>query len=175
MADIAYGFKGKPFKGARKELNVYALVIVCLLSGACHILSMEGSGIKLDKSSNLIALLERNRELYCEWYRIFIENIHMLDLGPNKWLKNSRLPITDDIVLSVFNDSEYGKGGMDWRLGKITAVKETQVSVTYSLRGSKAKVPPMHSVQRSSRDISILYSTGDLLVNTREHFSALRV
>ena len=44
--------------------------------------SLEGSGIKLDMSSNLTALLERNRELYCEWYRIFIENIHMLDLRP---------------------------------------------------------------------------------------------
>ena len=98
----------------------------------------------------------------------------MLDLRPNKWLKNSRLPIIDDIVLFVFNDSEYGKEGMDWRLGKITAVKGTQVTVTYSVRSSKARVPPMHTVLRSARDISILYSTGDLLVNTREHFSALR-
>ena len=38
----------------------------------------------------------------------------MLDLSPKKWLKNSRLPIIDDIMLFVFNDSEYGKGGMDW-------------------------------------------------------------
>ena len=45
--------------------------------------SLEGSGIKLDMSSNLTALLERNQELYCEWYGIFIENIHMLDLRPN--------------------------------------------------------------------------------------------
>ena len=52
--------------------------------------SLEGSGIKLDKSSNLRALLKRNRELYCEWYRIFFENIHMLDLRPNKWLTNRR-------------------------------------------------------------------------------------
>ena len=42
MAYIAYGFKGNPFKGARKELKVYALVIVCFLSGACNILAMEG-------------------------------------------------------------------------------------------------------------------------------------
>ena len=73
----------------------------------------EGSRTKLFKSSNLIALLERNQELNCERYRSFIENIHMLDLRPNKWLKNSRLPIIDDIVLFVLNDSEYGKGGMD--------------------------------------------------------------
>ena len=166
MADIAYGFKGKPFKGARKELKVYVIVIVCLLFRLCNILAMEGcetqdvaaeierhlarygvpgyiyidninhpqtvlqwetlfakiantvdslpmakgdtsyssnlgyeiitpnqlklgrnnylslegSGIKLDMASNLIALLERNPELYCEWYGIFKENIHMLDL-----------------------------------------------------------------------------------------------
>ena len=52
--------------------------------------ALEGSGIKLDMASNLTALLERNHELYCEWYSIFLENIHMLDLRPNKWLKNSR-------------------------------------------------------------------------------------
>ena len=74
--------------------------------------SLEGSGIKLDMSSNLTALSERNGELCGEWYRIFIENIHMLDLRPNKWLKNSRLPVIDNIVLFVFNDSEYGK--MAW-------------------------------------------------------------
>ena len=62
----------------------------------------------------------------------------MLDLRPNKWLKNSRLTVLDDIVLFVFNDSEYGTGGMDWRLGKITGVKGPQISVTYSVRGAKA-------------------------------------
>ena len=98
----------------------------------------------------------------------------MLDLRPNKWLKNSRLPILEDIVLFVFNNSEYGKGGMNWRLCKITAVQGTQVSVTYSVRGSKAKVPPMHTVQRSVREVPILHSTGDLLVNTKEHFSDIQ-
>ena len=62
---------------------------------------------------------------------------------------------------------------MDWRLGKITAVKDTQVSVMYALRGATAKLPPMHTVQRSARDVSIIYSAGDLMVNTREYFSAL--
>ena len=125
-------------------------------------------------ASNLLALLERNRELYCEWYQILIDNIHMLDLSPNKGLKNSRLPVLDDIVLFMFNDLEYGKGGMDWRFGKITGVKGSQISVTYSVRGATAKVPPMHTVQRSTRDVSILYSAGDLMVNTREHFSTMK-
>ena len=136
--------------------------------------ALEGSVIKLDMASNLTTLLERNRELYCEWYGIFLENIHMLDLRPNKWLKNSRLPVLDNIVLFIFNDSEYGKTGMDWRLGKTTAVKGTQVSVMYSLRSAKAMLPPMHTVQRSAREVFIIYSAGDLMVNTREHFSTLK-
>ena len=105
--------------------------------GSNNYRALEVSGIKLDMASNLTILLERNRELYCEWYGIFLENIHMLDLRPNKWLKNRRLPILDNIVLFIFNDSEYGKAGMDWRLGKITAVKGIHVSVMYSLRGAK--------------------------------------
>ena len=89
-------------------------------------------------------------------------------------MKNSRLPVLEYIVLLVFNYSKHGKGGMDWRLGEITAVKGTQVSVTYSVRGAKAKVPPTHTVQRSARGMSIIYSVGDLMVNTREHFSAIK-
>ena len=56
----------------------------------------------------------------------------------------------------------------------ISAVKGSQISVTYSVRGAKAKVPPLHTVLRSARDVSILYSAEDLLVNTREHFSSMR-
>ena len=73
--------------------------------------TLDGSGIKLNMAANLTTMLERNRELYCEWYKIFIDNIHLLDLRPNKWLKNSRLPVLDDIVLFVFLDSEYGMKG----------------------------------------------------------------
>ena len=64
-------------------------------------------------AANLTGMLERNRELYYECYKIFINNIHLLDLRPNKWLKNGRLPVLDDIVLFVFLDSEYGKGGSE--------------------------------------------------------------
>ncbi len=43
MCDIVYGFKGKPYKNARKpELKIYGLVIVCLLTSATSILALEG-------------------------------------------------------------------------------------------------------------------------------------
>ena len=59
IADIAYGFKGKPYKGARKELKVYAIVIVCLLSGACTILAMEGC-----ETQEMVAAIERHSARY---------------------------------------------------------------------------------------------------------------
>ena len=57
MVDIAYGFEGKPFEGTRKELKVYAFVIVCLLSGACNILVMEGC-----ETQDVVALIEIDME-----------------------------------------------------------------------------------------------------------------
>ena len=66
MADIAYGFKGKLFKGAQKELKVYAIMIVCIcdynicfLSGACNILAMEGC-----ETQDVVAGIERHLARY---------------------------------------------------------------------------------------------------------------
>ena len=53
-------------------------------------------------------------------------------------------------------------------------VKATIRDVCKKMRGAKAKVPPIHTVQRSAGDVSIIYSAGDLKVNTREHFSAMK-
>ena len=64
MADICYGFKGKPHKYAshiktrqhnNTALKIYALVIVCLLSGATSILALEGI-----ETQDVIAALERH-------------------------------------------------------------------------------------------------------------------
>lgn len=40
--DIAYGFSAVPWKKARNKVSLYALVIVCVLSSATSILSLEG-------------------------------------------------------------------------------------------------------------------------------------
>ena len=58
-ADIAYGFRGKLFKGARKELRVYWSMIVCLLSGACNILAMEGC-----ETQDVVPAIERHSARY---------------------------------------------------------------------------------------------------------------
>ena len=41
--DVVYGgFMSKPWKNSRQHLEIYALVIVCLLSSATNILVLEG-------------------------------------------------------------------------------------------------------------------------------------
>ena len=56
MCDIVYGFKGKPFKTARKpELKIYGLVIVCILTSATSILALEGI-----ETQDIVLALERH-------------------------------------------------------------------------------------------------------------------
>ena len=71
--------------------------------------SLEGNGIDLEMSSNFTKILERNRSIYQQWYQSFIDNVHLLNLRSNKWLKSSRLPVVSDIVIFVFNDSSDTK------------------------------------------------------------------
>jgi hypothetical protein len=42
QVDTVFGFKGQPYKNARKNFKMYALVMVCILTGATNILAMEG-------------------------------------------------------------------------------------------------------------------------------------
>ena len=65
--------------------------------------SLEGNGIDLDMSSNFTKILDRNCSIYQQWYQTFIDNVHLLNLRLNKWLKSGRLPLNGDIVLFVFN------------------------------------------------------------------------
>ena len=139
-----------------------------LLMGRNNYRSLEGSGIKLEMSQNFTNILERNRNIYSNWFQIFIDNIHLLHLRPNKWLKSSRSPIIDDVVLFVYNDSGYSKEEITWKLGRVTSVSRRNVSIMYSNKGSKS----MSSLERSIRDISIIYSVGELEVNTQAHFRA---
>ena len=51
-----------------------------------------------------------------------------------------------------------------WRLGKISKVGK--VTVEYYIRDSRSST----LVERSIRDISIVYSVGELMINTNDHF-----
>ena len=98
----------------------------------------------------------------------------MLDLLPNKWLKTSKRPVVDDVVLFTFNDAVYTKESIDWRLGRVVTMDGNKATISVSGKGSNSKSQPLHTVQRSIRDICKIHSVGDLVVNTKEHFDALR-
>ena len=59
MIDIAYGFAGNMFKRARTKINIYALVIVCMMSGATNVLALEGI-----ETQDVAQALERHSSRY---------------------------------------------------------------------------------------------------------------
>ena len=128
--------------------------------------SLEGNGIDLDMTSNFTQILDRNRSIYQQWYQSFMKNVHLLNLRPNKWLKSSRLPNINDLAIFLFNDSNHAKESVNWKLGRIVKVSGTKVSLRYSVRANGVE----QTLVRSLRDISIVYSVGEFLINTRDHF-----
>ena len=70
MIDTVYGFRGQSFKGARgKTFKMYALIIVCLLTGAVNILAMEGL-----ETQDVIQALERHSGRHGIPKRLFVDN-----------------------------------------------------------------------------------------------------
>jgi len=130
--------------------------------------SLEGCGIDLKMSSNFTRLLDRNRNIYRCWYQTFVDNIHLLNLCPNKWLRSGRLPIINDIVLFVFNDGAFSKDSVTWKLGRVSSLNTTSVCISYFTNVNKAE----QTVTRSFRDISIVYSVGEMMINTLDHFNS---
>ena len=60
-----------------------------------------------------------------------------MNLHPKKWLKSSQLPIVNDIVLFIFNDSNYAKESIVWKLGRVSRVETTKMSALYSMKENR--------------------------------------
>ena len=60
----------------------------CLKLGRNNSRSLEGNGIDLEMSSNFTKILDHNCSIYQQWYQTFIDNVHLLNLRPNKWLRS---------------------------------------------------------------------------------------
>ena len=84
--------------------------------------SLEGWGINLEMGPNFTKLLDPTRAIYKCWFQTLVQNIHYLNLCPNKWLRSSRLLISSHIILFVYNDGNLGKDSVTWKLGKILKV-----------------------------------------------------
>ena len=141
-----------------------------LLIGRNNYRSLEGVGIDLKNSLIPTEILDRNREITAFWYQEFLDNIHMLMLKPNKFLSSSAPPTVNSIVLFTLLDGLYSKQETCWKLGKVLEVEERRVRISYVTRIPKIGNPIMAEVFRNFRDVSVIYSVNDILINTTEHF-----
>ena len=85
MVDIAYGFPGQAYLNARKRVEIYALVIVCILSGATDILALEGL-----ETQNVVQALERHSARHGVPAHLFVDNGTQL-----KALKSANFQLRD--------------------------------------------------------------------------------
>ena len=69
MIDVAFGFKGQTFKKSRSVLKFYALVIVCILTGATNILLLEGL-----QTQDVVQALERHSSRHGIPSEVFVDN-----------------------------------------------------------------------------------------------------
>jgi len=136
--------------------------------------SLEGPGITIDMSQDLRRILERNREIYFYWYQLFIQNIHLLTLKPDKWVSDSRKPVVDDVVLFTFNESGYSKESITWKLGKVTQVYSRKVAISYVANTTKKGPVTLSVVEQNFRDVSILFSVEELRLNSLGHFKSIQ-
>ena len=135
--------------------------------------SLEGSGITVDLNPNFTRILDRNRSVYQDWLQMFIDNIHFLTLKPDIWRNSSRLPIIDDIVVFVYNDSGQGKESVSWKLGRVVNVKDRKVSISFLGGEGSAPNRRLHTLERSIRDVSIIFSADEFMINTVDHYKEL--
>jgi len=173
LAKIASTLDDLPIaKGNSSNLtNLGYEILTCnrLKLGRNNFRSLEGDGMDFSTSKFPDKVLEKVREVYGYWFQMFIDNIHMLTLKPDKFRKSDEPPKIDDIVLFTMSESGYTKSGVVWKLGKVLKVETRQVLISYVSRVNKNKPSTMGKVLICFRDVSVLYSVDDLFINSPEH------
>lgn len=67
--DIVYKFRAKPWVNSRQSFDIYALVIVCILTSATSILALEGL-----ETTNVVQALERHSSRYGVPRYVFVDS-----------------------------------------------------------------------------------------------------
>ena len=134
--------------------------------------SLEGSGINIDMSPNIIRLLQRNREIYHTWYQLFMDEIHNINLRPDKWRKSGTLPQEGDVVMFVTNESPILKEKRQWKLGRITSVNNRSLTIQYIVN-NKSRKPVTHTLQRNPREVTVIVTLDELYLNSKKYFESI--
>ena len=128
MLDIAYGFPAQPYKNGRKRTKLYALVVVCLLTGATNILAIEG----LETQDVVQALGRRHSFLHGVPAEIFVDNGTQLKAMEHAsfYIRDIDAETQDSLGLRVFVSlakSHEERGRVERRIGLVRQMLEHMV------------------------------------------------
>ena len=99
--------------------------------------------------------LDRNREIFTGWYKLFLERIHLL--VPQSERVEDRAVQLGDVVLFIFQDSLVPKFNV-WKLGRVVQlISSRTVLVKYSQAGLESKF-----IRRSIRQMCIVQGVEEL-------------
>ena len=59
---------------------------------------------------------------------------------------------------------------MSWKLGKVVDVKDRKLSISFLGGEGNGKNRRLHTLERSIRDVSIIFSADEYMINTVDHF-----
>ena len=113
-----------------------------LILGRNNVRGLPIEGIDLEVSSNLQRVLARSHEIFAAWFRIYLENVHLLNTASTlKWTKSTPLPVIGDVVLFVATESAGGskKDGV-WKLGRVVGVSERRLKIEQVLKSGTKTV-----------------------------------
>ena len=119
--------------------------------------NLEGE-IVLD--NNPQTQLDRNREIFAGWYKLFLERIHLF--VPLSVKIESRDIQLGDVVLFLFQDGITGRF-QTWKLGLVVQLLSSRtVLIQYSIGGAGTK-----QIRRSVRQISIVLGADEIASTSR--------
>ena len=124
-----------------------------LILGRNNNRSLHGR-MKIDYGPDLDLLVWKNKQIMSAWFKIFVERLHYLMPGQNKWTASSKFE-KGDVVLFLMDDARFAKDEQ-WRLGRIEKiVSPTRVLVKYFLVTGR-KEPVMKILERRPRQLSLV-------------------
>ena len=145
-----------------------------LLMGRNNFRAMTGGGVDLKMSSNLRNLLDRNQQIYEQWFRLYIDSIHMFMLRPSLWPNSDTLQQTGDVVLFVFKeDPSQNKRHGEWKLARVVQTQERKLELEYFVGTRKTGETTKKRVWRNPRDVSVLLSPEELAINSEQYFEKI--
>ena len=101
-----------------------------LLLGRNSRRGLSGEGIDVESSANLQRILALSHEIFSVWYRLYIDNIHLLNMAPLKWMKSDPPLVVGDVILFIVTENPSGsKNDGVWRLGKVLSATDRKVKI----------------------------------------------